>query len=232
MKIGIIKEGKNPPDKRVPLSPQQCKYISQNYPSVSLYVQSSEIRCFSDEEYIENGIDIVSDLSFCDIILGVKEVPVEMLLENKVFFFFSHTIKKQPYNQELLKQIIAKKIQLIDYETLVCHNLKRVIGFGRYAGIVGAYNTFLTHGLKTKKYTLPYAHTLDGKIQLDAQLLNVKLPSTVKVAPSKVKLDSTVASSESLKVRTPFAVEPSNDIPPPPPPPVVSISSCKSSSVI
>lgn len=181
MKIGIIKEGKNPPDKRVPLSPQQCKYISQKYLSVSLYVQSSEIRCFSDSEYIKNGIEIVSDLSFCDIILGVKEVPVEMLIDNKVFFFFSHTIKKQPYNQDLLKQIIAKNIQLIDYETLVYNNLKRVIGFGRYAGIVGAYNTFLTHGLKTKKYTLPYAHTLDSKTQLDSQLLNVKLPSNFKI---------------------------------------------------
>lgn len=181
MKIGIIKEGKCPPDKRVPLSPEQCKYIVDNYSSVSIYVQSSEIRCFTDEEYIHNGLKIVDELSFCDIILGVKEVPIDMLLKNKVFLFFSHTIKKQPYNQELLKQIINKHIQLIDYETLVYDNGKRVLGFGRYAGIVGAYNTFLAYGLKTKKYNLSYAHGLANKSQLDDQLLNVRLPSNFKI---------------------------------------------------
>jgi len=181
MKIGIIKEGKCPPDKRVPLSPEQCKYIVHNYPSVSIYVQSSNIRCFNDEEYVNNGVEVVDELSCCDIILGVKEVPIDMLLNNKVFLFFSHTIKKQPYNKELLKQIINKNIQLIDYETLVYDSGKRVLGFGRYAGIIGAYNTFLAYGLKTKKYNLSVAHKLSNKSQLDSQLINVSLPSNFKI---------------------------------------------------
>ena len=181
MNIGLIKEGKFPPDKRVALSPEQCQDIMRNFSSVSIYVQSSTIRCFTDEEYINLGIEVVDDLSFCDVILGVKEVPIDMLLDNKIFFFFSHTIKKQSYNQTLLKQIIKKNIQLIDYETLVDDNGKRVIGFGRYAGIIGAYNTFLSYGLKTNEYVLSYAHKLLNKNQLDRQLSCVKLPSNFKI---------------------------------------------------
>ena len=151
MKIGLLREGKIPPDKRVPFSPDQCAHILKNNASISICVQPSDNRCFSDLEYKKKGAHVTEDLSESDVIMGIKEVPIEMLIDRKIFLFFSHTIKKQPYNRELLKKIIAKKIQLIDYETLVYEDNKRVIGFGRYAGIVGAYNTFLGYGKKTKK---------------------------------------------------------------------------------
>lgn len=181
MKIGLLREGKNPPDKRVPFSPNQCKDILQVYPQITLYAQPSTIRCFSDSDYQENGVIIQEDLSVCDVLLGVKEVPINMLIDNKIFFFFSHTIKKQPYNQELLKAVINKKIQLVDYETLIYPNKKRVLGFGRYAGIVGAYNTFLAYGKKTHNYDLEFPHFLDNKQQLEKELLKVQLPSNFKI---------------------------------------------------
>jgi len=147
-KIGIIREGKVPPDFRVPLTPAQCATIKEKYPYVDIVVQPSSIRCFSDSEYIANGIQVQEDLSDCDLIMGVKEVPVDALIPNKKFMFFSHTIKKQSYNKKLLQQILDKKIQLIDYEVLKNKVGKRLIGFGRYAGIVGCYNGFRAFGLK------------------------------------------------------------------------------------
>ena len=129
MKIGVIKEGKNPPDKRVPLTPKQRNLLKQKF-AFDIVVQPSDIRCFNDQEYVDEGIVLQNDLSDCDIILGVKEVPIENLIRNKTFVFFSHTIK-QPYNQSLLKMIIEKSIQLIDYEVLKGEDGKRVIGFGR-----------------------------------------------------------------------------------------------------
>ena len=181
MKIGLLREGKVPPDKRVPFSPDQCVEILSKYSNISLYVQPSSIRCFSDLEYQKKGVVVAEDLSMCDVLMGVKEVPVDMLINNKMFFFFSHTIKKQPYNKELLKTIIRKKIQLVDYETLVDNNKKRIIGFGRYAGIVGCYNTLLAYGKKNKTYDLKYAHLLEDKKDLYRELLKVKLPSDIKI---------------------------------------------------
>ena len=157
MKIGLLREGKVPPDKRVPFSPDQCTNIMSIYPHISIYIQPSDNRCFLDSEYQKNGVFLAENLSMCDVIMGVKEVPINMLIEDKVFFFFSHTIKKQPYNKLLLKKIIEKKIQLIDYETLLDDNKKRIIGFGRYAGIVGAYNSFLAYGKKSRKFNLKFA---------------------------------------------------------------------------
>ena len=111
MKIGVIKEGKNPPDKRVPLTPKQCALLKQKF-AFDIVVQPSDIRCFTDQEYVDEGIVLQNDLSDCDIILGVKEVPIENLIRNKTFVFFSHTIKKQPYNQSLLKKI-KKMIKIL-----------------------------------------------------------------------------------------------------------------------
>ena len=181
MKIGLLKEGKIPPDKRVPFSPAQCAHIMNIYPKVSICIQPSLNRCFSDKDYVKKGVFLQQDLSDCDVIMGVKEVPVDMLLDQKLFFFFSHTIKKQPYNKILLQKIIQKKIQLVDYETLVDDKNKRIIGFGRYAGIVGCYNTFLAYGYKTKKYHLSFAHLLDSKKDLEKELLKVELPSDFKI---------------------------------------------------
>jgi len=126
MKIGIISEDKTPPDSRVPLTPQQCAFISNKY-SIDILVQSSKNRCYSDEEFVKEGIRVVDDVSHCDILMGVKEVLVENLVSQKIYFFFSHTIKKQSYNRKLLQEILKKKIQLIDYETLKNEKGLRVI---------------------------------------------------------------------------------------------------------
>ena len=174
MKIGILREEKSPPDKRVVFTPSQCKWIIENT-NIGLFVQSSNIRCFSDELYINEGINIVDDLSDCDILIGVKEVPNSSLISNKIYFYFSHTIKKQPYNRSLLQKMIKLNIQMIDYELLKDSNSKRLLGFGRYAGIVGAYNGLLTYGLKSGQYHLKAAKLCDGREEVESELLKLKL---------------------------------------------------------
>ncbi|MAZ55810.1 MAG: alanine dehydrogenase [Flavobacteriales bacterium] len=181
MNIGLIKEGKIPTDKRVPFSPKQCAHIMKIYPAISIYAHPSKNRCFIDSEYEKNGVILTDDLSVCDIIMGVKEVPVNMLIDKKIFFFFSHTIKKQPYNKLLLKTILEKKIQLIDYETLVGEDNKRIIGFGRYAGIVGCYNSFLAYANKTDAYKLPPPQLVRDKKELYNELKNIVLPQDFKI---------------------------------------------------
>lgn len=166
MKIAIIQERKNPPDKRVVLSPSALKNIQTNYPEIKFIVEPSPVRIFSDEEYKSLGIEVNEAIEDCDIFLGVKEVPVANLIPNKTYFFFSHTIKMQPHNQKLLQAIVKKNITLIDHETLVDKNNKRLIGFGRYAGLVGAYNAFRGFGLKYELFNLPAASKLQTKNDL------------------------------------------------------------------
>lgn len=181
MKIGIIREGKVPHDFRVPLTPEQCREISDQYPTIKIVVQSSPIRTYSDEEYIAQGIEIVNDLKDCDTIIGVKEVPIDQLIPNKQFIFFSHTIKEQPYNRKLLQTILEQKISLIDYETIRDHSGKRLIGFGRYAGIVGTYNGFRTYGLKTQHYELVKAVATNSKKAIEEELKKVLLPKDFRL---------------------------------------------------
>jgi saccharopine dehydrogenase (NAD+, L-lysine forming) len=156
-KIGIIRETKNPPDSRVPLTPLQCSKIMQDFTDVEIVVQPSPSRCYKDEEYAAAGISLTEDLSDCDVLLGVKEVKAETLIANKTYFFFSHTIKEQPYNRSLLKSILEKTIQLIDYEVLT-NESGRVIAFGRWAGIVGAHNGIREWGMRTKAFELKPMH--------------------------------------------------------------------------
>jgi alanine dehydrogenase len=177
IKLGVIREGKVPPDFRVPLTPKQCKAIETLYPHVKVQVQRSPIRTFKDSEYADQGIELVDSLHECDIIFGVKEVQIADLIPNKTFVFFSHTIKKQPYNQKLLRAILDNKIKLIDYEVVRDKNNKRIIGFGRYAGIVGCYNAFLTYGLKSGLYALKPAHMCNDRKEVELELQKVKLPS-------------------------------------------------------
>ncbi|MFN7119355.1 MAG: NAD(P)-dependent oxidoreductase [Saprospiraceae bacterium] len=153
MKIGIIREGKVPPDARVPFSPQQCAYIMQHFP-VEMVVQPSEVRCYKDEEYQAAGITLVNDVSDCDILMGIKEVPVNQLIPNKTYCFFSHTIKAQPHNRHLLQAIINKKVKLIDYEVLTNERGQRLIAFGKFAGMVGAHNAIWTYGRRTGAFSL------------------------------------------------------------------------------
>lgn len=181
MKIGIIREGKVPPDFRVPLTPKQCKQIKETYPNVNVVVQSSPIRAFKDDEYRNEGVEVVENLNDCDVIFGVKEVPMDMLIPAKTFVFFSHTIKKQPYNKKLLQTILKQKIRLIDYEVIKDKKGKRLIGFGRYAGIVGCYNSFLTYGIKSGHFSLKPAHECEDRKEVEKELNKVVLPKDFKV---------------------------------------------------
>lgn len=177
MKIGIIREGKFPHDKRVAFSPNQLKLLAETYEKeLEFYVESSEIRCFGDSEYENLGVTVTGDVSECDILIGIKEVPIEQLIPGKTYFFFSHTIKKQIYNRLLLQAILEKNITLIDYEALKNDKGERVVGFGRWAGIVGAYNGLWTYGKKSGLYDLKRAHECFDRKELDKELEKVQLP--------------------------------------------------------
>ncbi len=176
MKFGIIKERKNPPDRRVVFSPNELTKIKQLYPSCTVKVESSDIRIFTDIQYQSMGIEVANDVTDCDVLFGVKEVPVDNLITNKAYFFFSHTIKKQPYNRKLLQAVLEKNIDLYDHETIVDAHNRRLIGFGRYAGIVGTYNAFRTFGIKFELFKMPKAETLSGKDALITHLKRQVLP--------------------------------------------------------
>ena len=153
-RIALIKEGKIPADNRVALTPTQCKWIQKNFPGTEIVVQQSAKRCFSDAEYRRAGIEVTGDISHCDLMLGIKEVPVADLIPGKTYLFFSHTKKKQPYNQKLLQAITEKGITLIDYECLEHEDGQRIIGFGFFAGIVGAHNGMMAYGRRTGAFDL------------------------------------------------------------------------------
>ncbi|MBQ0736340.1 NAD(P)-dependent oxidoreductase [Aquimarina celericrescens] len=188
MKFGIIKERKNPPDRRVVFSPVGLKNAKSKFPEASFVVESSDIRIFKDSEYKKAGFEISNDISDCDVLLGVKEVPISALVPNKKYFFFSHTIKKQPYNRDLLRAILEKNIELYDHEVIVGPRGFRLIGFGKYAGIVGAYNGFRAWGLKHGEYTLPKAHTLVDQKALELELSRISLPNIKIVLTGKGKV--------------------------------------------
>lgn len=179
--IGIIKEGKIPVDRRVPLSPRQARQVQDEFEGVTLFCQRSPIRCFSDEEYREEGIRVVDDVSHCDILLGIKEVPVQEIIPGKTYFFFSHTIKKQTYNRILLREILKKNVRLIDYECLTDGKGQRLIAFGRYAGIVGAYNGILVYGRKYALFNLRRAKDCLDLRDLKTEFKKVRLPA-IKIA--------------------------------------------------
>lgn len=176
MKFGILKERKNPPDRRVVFSPSELAKIKQQYNDCIVKVESSDIRIFTDSEYKDLGIEVTNDVSDCDVLFGVKEVPVADLIPNKAYFFFSHTIKKQPYNRKLLQAILEKNIDLYDHETIVDAHNRRLIGFGKYAGIVGTYNGIRAFGIKYELFKLPKAETLSGKEALISHLRRLVLP--------------------------------------------------------
>jgi saccharopine dehydrogenase (NAD+, L-lysine-forming) len=177
IKIGVLREEKSPPDKRVPLTPLICSELTRKYTNIEIVVQPSKIRCYSDDEYTAFGVALQEDLSDCDVLMGVKEVPYDKLIPNKKYFFFSHTIKKQPHNKKLMKALLEKHIQMIDYETLTDKNHNRIIGFGRYAGVVGAYNGILGYGLKYDLFRLKPAHLCRDRAEMEEELKRVKLPN-------------------------------------------------------
>jgi alanine dehydrogenase len=177
MQFGIIKERKNPPDRRVVFTPEELVRLQNEYPQAKIKVESSDIRVFNDEAYKNLGIEVADDISDCDVFFGVKEIPVDYLIPNKKYFFFSHTIKKQAHNRKLLQAVLEKNIELYDHETIVDSNNRRLIGFGRYAGIVGAYNGFRAFGIKYDLYTIPKAETLKSKEDLIVRLKRQTLPN-------------------------------------------------------
>ena len=183
MKLAIIKERKNPPDRRVVFSPDACKSLLDKYPDLKIIVESSNVRVFSDEEYKAKGLKIVTDVADADVLLGVKEVPIDALIPSKSYFFFSHTFKKQPYNRKLLRAILDKKIELYDHEAITNTKNIRTVAFGRYAGIVGAYNGIRAYGLKFDLFELPKAEYLNDQTDLISKLSEIKaLLGNIKVA--------------------------------------------------
>ena len=174
IKIGILREGKIPPDERAPFGPVECKKLEEKYPCEVL-VQNSEVRRIRAEAYEEQGIQLVDSLEDADVLFGVKEVPINELIDGKTYFFFSHTIKKQPHNAKLLRAVLDKNIRLIDYERLTNNQGFRVLGFGHFAGLVGTYNGFRMIGMKTGKYDLKLAHSCEHLEDLLTELKKVKI---------------------------------------------------------
>ena len=179
MKIGILREGKVPVDKRVALTPQHASALHQTF-SCTVVAQPSPIRAIGDNEYVAAGIVLQEDLSDCDVLFGVKEVPIDQLIPNKTYFFFSHTYKKQPYNAKLLKACVERSVRLIDYE-LLTKNGARVVAFGRFAGLVGAYNGLRGWGEKYGQYKLRPAHECKDMEEMFAQLQGIEWPSDVRI---------------------------------------------------
>ncbi|MBZ4190535.1 NAD(P)-dependent oxidoreductase [Niabella beijingensis] len=180
-KIGLIREGKIPQDSRVALTPAQCKWLQAHRPHLSFVAQPSPTRCYKDEEYERAGITLSEDISSCDILLGIKEVLVNALIEGKTYLFFSHTKKKQPHNQQLLQAVLEKKITLIDYECLEHEDGKRIIGFGFFAGIVGAHNGLMAYGTRTGLFRLDRVYKQKNFKELIHTYFGLRLPN-VKIA--------------------------------------------------
>ncbi len=175
LKIGIVKEGKIPVDRRVVLTPVQAMEINKRE-DIQISIEKSNIRTYTDDEYANQGLVLSDDINDCEVILGVKEVPIPNLIPGKTYFMFSHTIKSQPYNRSLLQDILKKKIRLIDWECLTNIKGQRLIAFGRYAGIVGAYNGILTFGRKSVRFELRPAHTCHDLEDLKTEFSKVDLP--------------------------------------------------------
>ena len=179
--LGLIKEGKVPSDNRVALTPKQCKWFIEHFPNWDIQVESSSTRCYNDKEYQREGIKVVDDISKADILLGIKEVPVSQLIAGKTYLFFSHTKKQQPYNQSLFHAMMDKEISLIDYECLEHEDGQRLIGFGFFAGIVGAHNGIMAYGNKTRKFQLGRVKEVKDYMELVHTYFGLKLPN-IKIA--------------------------------------------------
>lgn len=203
MKIGIIREGKIPADQRTPFTPEILKSVADSFADqLECCVEQSNLRAFSDQEYLDKGVEIAMDLSDVDVLFGVKEVPIEQLIPNKTYFFFSHTIKKQAKNKGLLQAILAKSIRLIDYELLKNPAGERVVAFGRWAGIVGAYTAFWTYGKKTGLFNISRAMALKDLEGLKGELKKVVLPPIKIIVTGRGRVGKGVVEIlEILKIK-------------------------------
>lgn len=181
LKLGLIREGKIPADNRVALTPAQCKWIHKNSADVQVIVQSSSSRSFTDREYMAAGVEVKDDLNECDILFGIKEVPVDQLIPGKTYLFFSHTKKAQEHNQKLMQEMVKKNITLIDYECLTHEDGQRIIGFGFFAGVVGAHNGIMAYGNRTGAFKLGRVGDVRDYRQLIHTYFGMKLPK-IKIA--------------------------------------------------
>jgi len=181
IRIGLLREGKIPADNRVALTPAQCKWIHKNSGQLRVIAQSSPDRCYSDQEYTAAGVEVRQDLQDCDILMGIKEVPQKELIPGKTYLFFSHTKKQQPYNQAMFHSILDKKITLIDYECLEHDDGQRILGFGFFAGVVGAHNGIMAYGQRTGQYRLERVYQEKSFQELIHTYFGLKLPE-IKVA--------------------------------------------------
>ncbi len=179
--IGLIREGKVPADNRVALTPAQCKWIHARNAGIRVVAQTSANRCFSDREYEMAGVEVKEDMQECDILMGIKEVPANSLIADKTYLFFSHTRKQQPYNQALFRKILEKKITLIDYECLEFEDGQRMIGFGFFAGVVGAHNGLMAYGKRTGLFELGRVYKQRSFRELIHTYFGLKIPN-VKIA--------------------------------------------------
>ncbi len=207
IRVGIIREGKVPHDKRTPFTPAQCKQILNQYPQVELYIQPCEYRCYSDNEYLLEGLTLQEDLRNCDILIGIKEVPMADMIPNKKYLFFSHTIKKQPHNRKLLQTVLEKNVTLIDYECLTDEEHNRVIGFGRFAGVIGAYNGINAYGKRYNLFELKQAHQFNTLDDLENELEKAKLPNVKIVVTGGGRVaNGAIETMGILKIRkvTPY----------------------------
>ena len=182
--IGIVRESRND-ENRTPLVPEHIKKYNESNPNINFIVQPSNSRCFSDEEYELCGAKINENLNECSIIFGVKEINPDILINNRTYLFFSHTFKinKQQKNiekhkKDLLLSILNKKITLIDYENIRGKNGTRCLGFGRFAGIVGCYNTLNLLLKVLGKQSLASAYKINDYERLVLNLKNLYFPKT------------------------------------------------------
>lgn len=175
--FALITERKNPPDRRVVFSPEKCQEVIKQFPEARIIVEASDVRIFPDEAYRKAGFEVLEDVSEAEVMLGVKEVPTDALIPNKKYFFFSHTIKKQPYNRRLLQTILEKEVTLFDHETVVYDNNRRLIGFGYYAGLVGAYNGFRALGIRDRIFELPKVEHLHDLKEVKSELDKISIPN-------------------------------------------------------
>ena len=181
LKVGILRETKNPPDRRVTLTPSHIKVLMESYPFVEFYIQPSDCRCYSNDEYRNLGINLIEDLHGCDIMMGVKEVDKSTFIPGKTYLFFAHVTKKQPYNNAMFREMAERKIRLIDYEHLTTDKGERIVAFGRYAGIVGAYNGLRANRIITKEYKLKPAHQCRDLKEMWDGLRGIELKSGLKI---------------------------------------------------
>ena len=180
-RIGLIREYKVPADNRVAFTPTQCKRIHQHFPGVKMIIESSPERCYSDKEYRSAGVEVRENVEDCDILFGIKEVSIDKLIPGKTYFFFSHTKKKQEYNRKLFKAILKKNITLIDYECMEHEDGQRILGFGFFAGVVGAHNGIMAYGNRTGSFSLKRVYKQKSFHELIHTYFGLKLPP-VKIA--------------------------------------------------